>query len=136
MKSGCLCYAETVYVIPGNYQYSSNPFYQECEQKIVNNFNCSKATNYPVNQFVRDGGTTLRNVTFNVLGARPISLSLEILWVNHYPVHLDLSLSSDTALTDNISHVSSPLLVSLKFGVRYFLTIIIINIFSILDRTH
>ena len=135
MKSGCLCYAETVYVIPGKYQYSSNPFYQECEQKIVDNFNCSKATNYPVNQYVRDGGTTLRNVTFNVLGARPVSLSLEILWVDHYPVHLDLSLSSDTALSDNISHVSSPLPVSLKFGVRYLLPNII-NIFSILDRTH
>ena len=43
-------------------------------------------------------------VQFNVLGARPINLSMEVVWVNHYPVDLHPSYQS-TAKSSSIIHV-------------------------------
>ena len=88
----------TVYVIPGDLIFN-----QDCERRIAGDFNCSVARSYKY-YGVKDG-YTLHDIQFNVLGARPISLSLEMIWVDHYPVELDLSLSNDTALNNTISHV-------------------------------
>jgi hypothetical protein len=63
------------------------------------NRNCSK-----VDTTVYHSNLSPVPVWFNVLGARPISLSVDIVWVNHYPVTLDFFLSSHMALSDNISH--------------------------------
>ena len=92
-------------MIPGDEPSSGSPYLQECKQGIVNDFNCSTAV-VPKVYAVRMGIGTVHDIKFNVLGARPIFLSLEVVWVDHYPVELDLSLSSDTALNDSISHVS------------------------------
>ena len=66
------------------------------------NRNCSK-----VDTTVYHNNLSPVTVWFNVLGARPISLSVDIVWVNHYPVTLDFSLSSHMALSDSILHVST-----------------------------
>ncbi|CAI8040111.1 hypothetical protein GBAR_LOCUS22352 [Geodia barretti] len=90
----------TVYVIPGDLIFN-----QDCERRIAGDFNCSVARSYKY-YGVKDG-YTLHDIQFNVLGARPISLSLEMIWVDHYPVELDLSLSNDTALNNTISHTAT-----------------------------
>ena len=64
------------------------------------NRNCSK-----IDTTVHTLGSV--TVRFNVLGARPISLSVDMVWVDHYPVTLNFSLSSHMALSDSISHVST-----------------------------
>ena len=87
---------------PGHFDADPS-FDQQCQRRIAGDFNCSVAKN--VKKYLLDF-VDRKTVEFNVLGVRPISLSLEILWVDHYPVDLKLFLSNATALNDTISHVS------------------------------
>ena len=82
-----------------------NPSKQNCRTFSIQqtdgvNRDCSK-----VDTTVLHNNWSPVTVSFNVLGARPISLSVDIVWVDHYPVTLDFSLSSHLALSDSISHV-------------------------------
>ena len=43
-------------------------------------------------------------VKFNVLGARPIELNVEAIWVDHYPVDLGLSYRTEANISTT-SHV-------------------------------
>jgi hypothetical protein len=92
----------TVTVDDAVYILGENPTKWQCRTISIQltdgiNRNCSK-----IDTTVH----TLSPVTvrFNVLGARPISLSVDMVWVDHYPVTLDFSLSSHMALSDSISH--------------------------------
>ena len=86
------CAPEKVYVIPaGEKSYSHR---RVCQEDIVPDFDCNlanRARYYQLDQAVR------RTVGFNVLGARPIDLKVEVLWVDHYPVDLHLSYINDAS---------------------------------------
>lgn len=91
---------ESVHVIPG---YELN-YEQACRSDIVPGYNCSVAQ-APERW---SGGHGNYTVKFNVLGARPISLGMKVLWVDHYPVDLHLTwdpMASNTT-TKHVVHLN------------------------------
>ena len=104
----CLLLTESVHVIPG-----SPPYTQMCTADIVQGYNCSLSSG-PQRYSLWPTGINNYTVLFNVLGARPISLDVEVVWVDHYPV--DLHLSWDPVANNTTAlHVSSPHLHSTPF---------------------
>ena len=105
-------------MIPGADRHDTIPLFgQDCQQRVPGDFSCCVAESKK-KYYVIDGHTA-HHIDFNVLGGRPISLTLEMLWVDHYPVHFNLSLSSDTALNNSILHVSHPLLCVRSFKLPF-----------------
>ena len=77
---------------------------QICRRDIVPDtipgFDCSVARGtHPYTA----GGT--HKVWFNVLGAHPTDLGVEVLWVNHYPIDLHLLWNTEASNTTAL-HVS------------------------------
>lgn len=94
---------DKVYVIPGFASYT-----QQCRRDIVPDynpdFNCSVGHTLLRYSVSPDDQHTIP-VQFNVLGARPIDISVDVVWENHYPVDLHPSWDP-VANTSTILHVS------------------------------
>ena len=104
LRCVCVYYTETVYVIPGVESGVTSELSQSCVTRLVGEFNCS-LDHTPRNYFDNNMRGKLHSIPFTVLGTRPVNLSVDVLWYRHYPVNLDLSLSSYTALDSTNSHV-------------------------------
>ena len=95
--------AERVFIIPykGGMQLCS-VFAVQTRDGVVSNYTCSDENGgHRPSEYI--GGPFV--VRFGVVGARPIALSLDMVWVDHYPVTLDLRLHSSMALNDTLIHV-------------------------------
>ena len=95
----------------------TSSFRQFCTPDIApeyaEDYNCNVARR-PKRYFA--GGP--HTLYFNILGIRPISIEVEVLWVDHYPV--DLHLSYDTEASNSRTlHVSHTLLSNL-LAVHYY----------------
>jgi hypothetical protein len=102
---------EHVYVIPG--EWSSAPSYsQQCFDGLVRNFSCSTAHQ---SLLVDSRKPASVSVPFHVMGARPIALGAEVVWANHYPVDLHLTLSRLQAWNSSTSHSVAVSLQDLAF---------------------
>ena len=88
-----------MYLIPGR-----DPYHQWCKRDIVPGYNCNVADQIYRYLKIPDADEP-HIVLFNVFGARPIDLNVEVVWVNHYPVDLHLSWNH-TASTSTSLHVS------------------------------
>ena len=91
--------ADGLYVIPG-----SAPYDQYCRMDIAPvyapGYTCNIA--YAPTRYIGGGNHIVK---FNILGVRPIDLSIDVIWVNHYPV--DLHLLYDSQVNDSTTlHVS------------------------------
>ena len=84
-----------MYVIP-----SQKPYDQVCIEDIVGEYDCNVAATA-----VAESPSANHSIGFNVLGERPIQLSVEAFWVDHFPVDLKLSYNSHASNT-TIVHVS------------------------------
>ena len=105
---------ETVYVMPGvdpGADPSQQSFSQQCHMRMVDDFNCSLSGGRKVYTHIDSYA-----VGFSVIGKRPIDLRVDVIWVKHYPVNLDPTLSSDVARNDSISYVSPQTLMTLLLG--------------------
>lgn len=98
--SQCPILLERVYVMP--YCEDCSLYDTNCRTNIAPiytpGFNCTVAytpERHESEEF---------KVWFNILGARPINLSMEVVWVNHYPLDLQLSYQS-TAKSSTMLHV-------------------------------
>ena len=91
--------ADGAYVIPGSSTYD-----QRCIEDIVPDsmpgYHCNAASR--LNRYLAGGPHSLY---FNVLGARPIEISVEVIWDDHYPIDLHLSYETEASNTSTI-HVS------------------------------
>ena len=90
---------DEVYVLP-------NTGEQNCILDIVPEsmpgYECSRANHG--HSYIYSNKTR-HSVSFNVLGARPISLNLDVIWSNHYPVDTNLSWTHAMALDSTTLHV-------------------------------
>ena len=95
---------ERVALVPGGL------YEQFCRKNISPeyspNYNCSTAHSTELYSAAQGGP---HSVAFNVLGTRPINLSVAVLWGNHYPVDLHLSWRHAIVSTYQLTHVSLPL---------------------------
>lgn len=111
---------DTVYVIPGFASYT-----QRCRVNIVPEynpgFNCSVGHTLLRYSVWPDDQHTIP-VQFNVLGARPIDISVDVVWFNHYPVDLHPSYNP-VANTSTILHVSTLYCTPRALHTKFFHTI-------------
>ena len=98
--SQCPVTLDKVYVMP--YCEDCSLYRMSCRKDIAPTY--SPGFNCTVADVAERPGSAEFNVWFNILGARPINVSMEVVWVNHYPVDLHPSYLS-TAKSSTILHV-------------------------------
>ena len=93
---------DEVYVLPNTGYYFEQNCILDIAPESMPGYECSRANDGHLYIYSK---TQRHSVSFNVLGARPISLNLDVIWSNHYPVDTNLSWTHAMALDSTTLHV-------------------------------
>lgn len=99
-------YVDEVYVVSNRpNELDDQSCHHDIVQEYISDYNCC----VPTHDHKLYYDPSVHEISFNILGTRPINLSLDVVWSNHYPVDLHLSWTNEIANNNNIYHVSYPI---------------------------